>query len=499
MRRFIWSLIVLVTLTGPFSVSIFAAPTDEKALFPVPEQLEGHVTFWKSVFAEHDVDRIVVHDMDYPGLVYEVFDLPGTMEAAYTKKQEKFVEKRRESLEDRLKILEHAVDAGKKLTTTQKELALKISTTLGAERISGAHKRVRTQRGLRSKFMHGIELGNRYSVVFLDILKDSGVPEDLIYLPHVESSYQPSVRSSAGAAGIWQFTRYTGKQYLKINSAIDERFDPVAATQGAAEYLADAYRRLGSWPLAITSYNHGVNGMGRAQKQFGDDLGTIVYNYHSRYFGFASKNFYAEFLAAREVAGNSDQYFPEGLSLATPLSEEGLTLKRSTRAVHLAREYGVSMNDLAGLNPAWSRRTVYNSLSVPAGTTVWLPRGTLETHAGGQVPEVDLTPPGPPPDSFHVVRRGENLSVIARQYSMKTSTLRKMNGMAPRDSRIYAGEKLRIYLPATTHETREHRVLRGETLSGIAQLYKVHLDDLLLLNQLTLRSVIHPGQEIKIR
>jgi membrane-bound lytic murein transglycosylase D len=239
--------------------------------------------------------------------------------------------------------------------------------------------------------------------------------------------------------------------------------------------------------------------MGRAKKQFGDDLGSIVYNYRSRYFGFASKNFYAEFLAAREIAGNAERYFPDGLNLVTPLSEEGLTLKRSTRAVNLAREYGVPMKNLAGLNPAWSRRTVYGGLSVPAGATVWLPHGTLEAHAAGQVQKVDLTPPGPPPDSFHVVRRGENLSVIARQYSMTTSSLRKMNGMNTRESRIYAGERLRIFLPASPPDVQEHRVLRGETLSGIAQKYKVRLGDLLTLNQLTLRSVIHPGQELKIR
>ncbi len=498
MRRFSWKPIVSVIVAGAIHASAAPPATPDGTLFPTPEALEGHVAFWTTIFAEQDVDRVIVHDLDDPMLVYEVFVLPGEKKDSYTEAQEELVEARRESWEKRLKTLEMAIKTGQSLSDQQKELALRISTTIGSDRIQDAHSRVRTQRGLRSRFKRGLELGNRYDAVIRSILKEAGLPEALVYLPHVESSYQPAARSSAGAAGIWQFTRSTGKAFLKINSAIDERLDPLAATRGAARYLADAYQRLGSWPLAITSYNHGVNGMDRARAQFGDDLGEIVYNYRSRYFGFASKNFYAEFLAAREIAENPARYFPEGLHPAAPLSEENLALKHSTPAARLARQYGVPLKELVSLNPAWTRRTIYGNLRVSKGTIVRLPAGALERFASGNVPEVDLTPPGPPPDTYHRVARGENLSVIARRYGISLAALRRMNGMDRRDSTIYPGEKLRVFLPHAAAPSI-HRVARGETLSQIARRYKVPLDDLLRRNRLTLRSVIHPGQTIKLR
>src|SRR5207237_4490387 len=132
---------------------------------------------------------------------------------------------------------------------------------------------------------------------------------EIALLPLVESSFENRARSNAGAAGIWQFTRGTGRLYLNVNRKLDERLDPARATWAAARLLHDNYNALGSWPLAITAYNHGRAGMQRAQNEIGSELTSIIERYDGPLFGYASMNFYSEFVAAVEVYVNYRQYF----------------------------------------------------------------------------------------------------------------------------------------------------------------------------------------------
>jgi membrane-bound lytic murein transglycosylase D len=113
-----------------------------------------------------------------------------------------------------------------------------------------------------------------------------------------------------GAAGLWQFMRSTGRRYMRIDRSVDDRLDPFRSTEAAAQLLGYNYRVLGTWPLAITAYNHGTAGMLRAKETLGtDDIVTIVRHYNSRTFGFASRNFYVSFLAALDIDHNPDKYF----------------------------------------------------------------------------------------------------------------------------------------------------------------------------------------------
>ena len=183
--------------------------------------------------------------------------------------------------------------------------------------MNGAAERVRAQRGTRERFKHGLEISRRYDRQFRKIFRDAGLPEDLAYLPHVESSFQPTAKSSAGAVGMWQFTTAAAKTFMPAGHShshrVDHRLDPFASAIGAARYLSFAYSKLGDWPSAITSYNHGIGGMKRAQDQVGRDFVRIVETYASPAFGFASRNYYAQFLAALEIANNPVAYFPEGV------------------------------------------------------------------------------------------------------------------------------------------------------------------------------------------
>ena len=222
-----------------------------------------------------------------------------------------------------------------------------------------------------------MEISGRYDAAFRGVFREAGLPEDLAYLPHVESSFQNHAASSVGAVGMWQFMPGTARQFMMLNAAVDERRDPVASAQGASRYLRDANDRLGSWPLALTSYNHGVGGMQRAQQAFGNDIGAIVRSYSGSNFGFASRNFYTEFLAARNVARNPQRFFPEGVSYEPPLNLDRVRLRQSVSMPMLASYYEVNSWELIDLNKAWKPAAQDGRVALPAGTMVWLPAGTV--------------------------------------------------------------------------------------------------------------------------
>ena len=164
--------------------------------------------------------------------------------------------------------------------------------------------------GSRIAFAPGSIRSGAWETHIAETLANLGLPAELAVLPHVESSFNPAAYSKVGAAGLWQFMRSTGRRYLRIDGAVDDRLDPFRSTEAAAQLLAYNYRVLGTWPLALTAYNHGTAGVRHAKETLGtDDIVTIVRNYNSRTFGFASRNFYVSFLAALEIDHNPEKYF----------------------------------------------------------------------------------------------------------------------------------------------------------------------------------------------
>jgi len=292
--------------------------TSSDATFPVPPGIEDNVEFWRKVYGEMDRSQVVIHDDTYMNVTYEVVEVPAAYRGS-SESRRAFVKDRQQEYRDRLATLERKVSSGESLTSAEEELKDKLEAAGGRNALFGASERVRTQQGMRERFRSGMELSGRYDKAFREIFRKHGVPEDLAFLPHVESSFQSKARSGVGAAGLWQFMPATGRVYaLQVDQKLDERMDPLLACEGAARYLASAHRKLGSWPLAITSYNHGQGGMAKAKSYHGDDIGKIVENYKGESFGFDSRNFYSQFVAAREVAGHPDKYFPEGVAFTRP-------------------------------------------------------------------------------------------------------------------------------------------------------------------------------------
>ena len=219
--------------------------------------------------------------------------------------------------------------------------------------LARAARQIRYQQGLRERFRQGLERAGRWRAYVNEQFAAQGVPIDIAALPHVESSYNPNARSHVGASGVWQFTRSTGRRFMRVDHVVDERNDVFAATRGAARLLAYNYSLTGSWPMAITAYNHGLSGVRRAMRIHGDDaLVDILRNYNGRTFGFASRNFYVAFLAAREVDQNPEKYFP-GVIPESPTDYAAVQLPTYVSAAGLSKATGVAERQISTHKPGW--------------------------------------------------------------------------------------------------------------------------------------------------
>jgi len=290
-------LVFLMAMASPVFASNPALPK---------EGLEQRVEFWKKIYTQYGADDVVIHDRVYVNLIYDV--------ATGATQNEKAVGAKRalREIRDNLDSRENLSPAAAAIVESIVAQRLPLSPDLIDDLLDNIH----TQQGIKERFRDGVVRSGRYVEQFRRIMVKQGVPEELALLPLVESSFQ-NVKSKAGAVGMWQFTSGTGRSYMKITSKVDERLDPVRSSEAAARLLRDNYSALGVWPLAITAYNHGRGGMQTAQKLHGSDLPTIIDEYRGSVFGYASMNFYSEFIAAVEVYEDYPQYFGE-LALERP-------------------------------------------------------------------------------------------------------------------------------------------------------------------------------------
>jgi membrane-bound lytic murein transglycosylase D len=221
----------------------------------------------------------------------------------------------------------------------------------------------------------------------------------------------------------------TGREYLRVTRHLDERRDPLESTRAAASYLKQAHELLGNWPLAITSYNYGRGGMARAVEETGsDNLVHVIENYVHPYFGFAPKNFYAEFLVAVDIGKNVQRYFP-GLELDPPVMLRETELRQNSSLASIARSTGLTQSQLLGWNPALSGRT----RAVPAGYRVKVP---VDVKSAPVLQVVADRRPEPERQQAvrHRVKRGETLIQIARRYGASVERILQANGL--RNSRL---------------------------------------------------------------
>lgn len=353
------------------SVIVLAGCSSQSAQFPQPKSMKPMVSFWERVYSEWSEDQAIYHDNRYLNVIYEIVDVPN-----YNRRN--FMLAHEDVLRERLTEMVESYTTKRPLTHEQKKWIAMLKKAGGEQAIYEAPERLRYQTGLKNNFRRGLEVSGYYLPEFKKIMKHNQVPTEIAYLPHVESSFHGRAYSHVGAAGMWQFMPATARAYLPMKrNVIDGRMDPFMAAQGAALYLKDAHDRVQEWPLALTGYNHGVGGMARAKAEIGPDIGKIVWEYEGPRFGFASRNFYAEFLAAKHVAENGSNYFPDLVHKA-PRRVDGIILHEPMKVRDLANVVMVSEMTLIELNPAWLKHVRTNKAAIPENIPVWLPKGSAK-------------------------------------------------------------------------------------------------------------------------
>jgi membrane-bound lytic murein transglycosylase D len=494
---------------------------------PRPASLEPNVRFWTRIYTEVDTSGGVIHDNVNLDVVYEVMRFPEGI-------SDRTREKRIDGAKRRYGAILRKLGGGARSGLSKEEsrvLALWPEGTSNAT-FRDAAGRLRFQLGQADKFRAGLARSGQWADHISQTLEEHGVPGELVALPHVESSFNPRAYSRVGAAGLWQFMRSTGRQYLRVDEIVDERMDPHKATVAAARLLRDNYRRLEAWPLAITAYNHGVAGMGRAVRSLGTrDIGVISQRYQSRIFGFASRNFYAEFLAASQIHRNPERYFGP-ITPEPEVDYEVLVTDHYYRAPTLGRALGVDLDVLRDHNLAL-RPAVWNGAKhVPKGYELLIPRRELSKPLAVAMAEISAKErfSEQKRDRFHKVQRGETLSAIARRYGVQESELVAVNGLRSRH-RISVGQVLRLptrpeFVPvmvakaerqeppasppplAVVEATSEagtadivpafYEVRRGDTLSRIASRFGLSERELAQRNDLGNRNRIVVGQRLRV-
>jgi len=293
-------------MLGLLAASVLPAPAAHAAeeRIPFPPQLQPDVDFWIRVYSEISTSEGFLHDERDLSLVYRKMKFASDV-TPHARREA--VEAERKKIET---MLHHLASGATDLSEDEQRIAALFGGKTGTARYAQAARNVRFQLGQSDRFREGLERSGTWEAHIAQTFANLGLPPELAVLPHVESSFDPAAYSKVGAAGLWQFMRATGKRFLRVDDAVDERMDPFRATEAAAQLLDFNYRLLGSWPLALTAYNHGAAGMRRARDSMGtSDIATIVRGYQSRSFGFASRNFYVSFLAALSIDRNPQKYF----------------------------------------------------------------------------------------------------------------------------------------------------------------------------------------------
>jgi membrane-bound lytic murein transglycosylase D len=433
-RRFAISFLIVLAM---FSLFIKPVQADGER-FPVYPVIEPNVAFWTQIYARYSTSQAVVHDSLRLDIVYEVIDLKPMDEAGARKINRKRMKRASRRIADILKRL--AADPQAADADCRRVAAL-FGAEADASTFARARRRVRCQIGQQDRFQAGVIRSGAYLDQMRAILRSNGVPEDLAYLPHVESSFNAHAYSKFGAAGMWQFTRSTGKRFLTVDYVLDERRDPIAATRAAAKLLRENYEKLGSWPLAITAYNHGAAGMRRAKARHGG-YPEIFTSYRGRTFKFASRNFYSEFLAARQVASNYRHYFGD-ITLDLPPSTQSVKMAGFAAFDDLCRHFNVSSEVARSMNPALRPPVFGGQKYVPEGYVFNLPSSSPCGSAMLAKAPADLFKTAQKPSRFYTVCRGDTAGKIARMHRVKLNDLILANGL-DRRATVYVRQRLRI-------------------------------------------------------
>lgn len=325
--------------------------------FDVPKGMEDRVKFWQDIYVKYTSEQGVLHDSRYVNIVYDTVDFTDISARQDLNTHQKERERRKRVNEKKKEIAARL----KRLQTLKSDEGLEgedyrywqMFNGIDEHRKfvdAGTRKRLRFQLGQRDIFIRGIYQSGRYLRQMEEIFRQEGLPLELTRLPFVESSFNLKARSRVGASGIWQFMRSTGRMYLRMDASADERNDPLAATRAAAKKLKDNFNMLQSWPLAITAWNHGPNGVKRLTQKFGTTDIVELIDIRKGRFGFASASFFASFLAALKTEAEAEKYFGP-LDVMPELRGADVQLVKSVPAKDIMKWFSDNLDVARELNP----------------------------------------------------------------------------------------------------------------------------------------------------
>lgn len=420
-------------------VSIGYADTDASndTPFPVYSTIQPNVAFWKKIYSEYHSRQGLIHDSVNLSVVYEVVNLVPVQSRRSRYVNRDRIKASKQKYASILKML--AIDLKAENDEERRVLDM-FGPDVTASRLREAASSIRFQRGQKDRFINGVIRSGWYLVEIKRIFRENGLPEDLAYLPHVESSFNYNAYSKFGAAGIWQFTYGTGKRYMTVDYSVDERWDPLIASVAAAKFLKNNYAMLKSWPLALTAYNHGAKAMMRAKKEKGD-YERIFLEYDGRRFKFASRNFYSEFLAARDIAKNHVQYFGN-LDLNEPESTIAFQVEGFVAVEDIISHFGLTKDQLQHHNLSLRKPVFLGQKYIPKGFRLKIPQAEKVAELIEAFPS-DLYKDAQKRSQFYYVRKGDVAGAIARRHGISLDDLIRANNLNRRAT-IYVGQNLRI-------------------------------------------------------
>ncbi len=345
-------------------------------------------------------------------------------------------------------------------------------------------------------FLRSYARSGRWRPMILEALRREGLPEQLSWLPLIESGFKTNALSRARALGLWQFISSTGYRYgLTRDQWVDERMDPVKATDGAIKYLIDLHNLFGDWMSALAAYNCGE---GRVLRAIKSQRINYLDNFWDLYEKLPSETvrYVPRFLATLLILEDPEKYGIELPPLNPPINFELVSISRSVRLSDLDGLAGVPAKTFKGLNPELRYGVTPNkayTLKVPAGMGAGIGEGIAS------LPMWEI-----PADSYviHRVHSGETISTIARKYRTSMHRIVTANQLRNRH-RIWPGQKLKIPgrgSPAASvpKNARTHSVTRGDSLWLIAKKYGTTVEKLKDWNQLN-TSMLSLGQVLVVR
>ncbi|HEY9546198.1 MAG TPA: LysM peptidoglycan-binding domain-containing protein, partial [Solimonas sp.] len=494
--------------------------------FPRYDQLKPAVSFWTRVFSQYSELQSVVHSSQYPNKIFTVLDFRGDAttlsDAALARRRSEAEKDAKDRVDALLKRVQAKQYAPATMTSEERRIYdLFADVPGGSDKFKDMIGSARVQRGLRERTQNALEVSDRYLPSMEQTFRGYSLPMQLTRIPLVESSFNLDAYSKSGAAGIWQFIPSSARIYMRLNNVVDDRRDPWTSTDAAARHLRDDYTMLGDWPLAITAYNHGRNGISRALDAVGGKtLMDLINRFDGKRFGFASKNYYAEFLAAVDVEREYRQRVSAERQVK-PLEFETVETRNYVPYDTLRRLCGASDETFRRLNPAYRPEVIEGKLYVPPGHLIRVPYGSARAFEVGyaKLGNHERFDSQRAYYALYKVQRGDNLSVIARRHDVSQRILMSANDLRSAN-KLRIGQVLKIppktesrpgpitvavgeSKPQQTMQQRldearkvqsdndaartkghstanyqTHKVRRGQTLSGIAHQYNVSLNEL---------------------